>query len=110
MKDFVINCAKYGREAMEVQKIDIINFWLMYVQVGNFLVSNGPPTVQLTQILRNAVFFKTPVFVETQYSDWKTQLDRQTTPLLSCLIFKTYLSKFLILYWKLHNLNYRNPC
>ena len=81
MKDFVINCAKYRREAMEVQKIDIINFWLMYVQVGDFCINSGPPTVQLTQISSNAVFFKSQnphkvgpsEFVETQYSDWKTQ-------------------------------------
>ena len=33
-------------------------FWLMYVQVGDFHVSRGSPTVQLTQILHNAVFFK----------------------------------------------------
>ena len=30
----------------------------MYVQVGDFCVSRGPPTVQLTQIFSNAVFFK----------------------------------------------------
>ena len=30
----------------------------MYVQVGDFHVSRGSPTVQLTQILHNAVFFK----------------------------------------------------
>ena len=30
----------------------------MYAQVGNFRVSSGPPTVPLTRILRNAVFFK----------------------------------------------------
>ena len=33
-------------------------FWLMYVQVGDFCVSRGPPTVPLTQISRNTVFFK----------------------------------------------------
>ena len=30
----------------------------MYAQAGDFRVSRGPPTVPLTQILRNAVFFK----------------------------------------------------
>jgi hypothetical protein len=33
-------------------------FWLMYAQAGDFRVIRGPPTVPLTQILRNAVFFK----------------------------------------------------
>ena len=34
------------------------NFWLMYVQVGDFCVSRGPPTVPLTRISCNAFFFK----------------------------------------------------
>ena len=34
------------------------NFWLMYTQVGDFRISRGPPTVPLTQILHNTVFFK----------------------------------------------------
>jgi hypothetical protein len=32
----------------------------MYVQVGDFHVSRGPPIVQLMQILQNTVFFKSP--------------------------------------------------
>ena len=34
------------------------DFWLMYAQVGDFRIGSGPPTVPITQILRNAVFFK----------------------------------------------------
>ena len=34
------------------------DFWLMYAQVGDFCVSRGPPTVPLTQISHNTVFFK----------------------------------------------------
>ena len=30
----------------------------MYVYLGDFRVSRGPPTVPLTRILRNAIFFK----------------------------------------------------
>ena len=33
------------------------DFWLMGI-LGDFRVSRGPPTLQLTQILRNAFFFK----------------------------------------------------
>ena len=35
-------------------------FWPMYVQVGDFLVSRGPPTVPLTQISCNIFFFEVP--------------------------------------------------
>ena len=34
------------------------NFWLMYVQVGDFHISKGPLTVPLMRILRNVVFLK----------------------------------------------------
>ena len=34
------------------------NFWLKYVQVGDFLISRGRPTVPLTGIVCNADFFK----------------------------------------------------
>ena len=30
----------------------------MYMQVGDFCISKGPPKVQLMQILRNTIFFK----------------------------------------------------
>ena len=33
-------------------------FWLMYVQVGDFCVSRGPPTVPLMRISCNVVYFK----------------------------------------------------
>ena len=37
------------------------DFWLMYVQVGDFHVSRGPPTVLLSQVLHNvAHFFASP--------------------------------------------------
>ena len=39
-------------------RIPFSRFWLMYAQVGDFCVSRGHPTVPLTQISRNAVFFK----------------------------------------------------
>ena len=34
------------------------NIWLMYVQLGDFRISKGPPTVPLMRILYNTVFFK----------------------------------------------------
>ena len=34
------------------------NFWLMHSQVGDLGICRGHPTVPLTIILRNAVFFK----------------------------------------------------
>ena len=37
--------------------------WLMYVQVRNFCIRRGLPTVPLTQILRNAVFLSPEIRV-----------------------------------------------
>ena len=34
------------------------DFWLMYMQVGDFCVSRGCPIIPLTQISCNAGFFK----------------------------------------------------
>ena len=36
------------------------NLWLMYVQVGAFGVSRGPPTIPSTQILLNMFVFSSP--------------------------------------------------
>ena len=59
-------CAAIDSSSHELARVDLLqshycNFWLMYVWLGDFCVSNGSPTVLLTQImqiLRNRVFFK----------------------------------------------------